>query len=174
MLYLLINNALRQFKDAEVYLHSIAPTAYREALPVLSQATIGQHTRHFIEFFQCLVKATHADNQSEKCVLNYDLRRRDRQIEADPVYALQALKNIAKNFPQLAAERPLWLESKDYKIDTALLLPTTLERELLYNIEHTIHHFALIKIGLQEVAPEIQLPDHFGFAPSTVYKETSS
>ncbi|MDX1476670.1 MAG: hypothetical protein R3301_03155 [Saprospiraceae bacterium] len=51
-------------------------------------------------------------------------------------------------------------------------MDSSLERELIYNIEHTIHHLAIIKIGLAIIAPDIPLPAHFGVAPSTVkYKQ---
>lgn len=38
----------------------------------------------------------------------------------------------------------------------------------MYNIEHTIHHLALIKVGLKLVYPDLDLPNHFGVAPSTI------
>ena len=45
-------------------------------------------------------------------------------------------------------------------------------RELAYNVEHAIHHMALIKIGVKENAPYVQLPDDFGIASSTIrYKK---
>ena len=47
-------------------------------------------------------------------------------------------------------------------------IDSTVGRELLYNLEHCIHHLALIKIGLKLVAPQIELPTHFGFARSTI------
>ena len=45
---------------------------------------------------------------------------------------------------------------------------STLDRELIYNIEHAIHHMAMIKIGLKVLAPELHLPENFGVAPSTI------
>ena len=41
-------------------------------------------------------------------------------------------------------------------------------RELAYNIEHAIHHMALIKIGVRALRETIKLPDYFGVASSTV------
>ena len=41
-------------------------------------------------------------------------------------------------------------------------------RELTYLIEHTIHHLAIIKIGLNEVYPAIEIPKNFGVAHSTI------
>jgi hypothetical protein len=44
---------------------------------------------------------------------------------------------------------------------------------LVYNIEHAVHHMAIMKIGIREVADYINLPDNFGIAVSTLrYRET--
>ncbi|MEM9648432.1 MAG: hypothetical protein AAF969_08120, partial [Bacteroidota bacterium] len=40
-------------------------------------------------------------------------------------------------------------------------------REVMYNLEHTIHHHALIKVGIQFFT-DIPLPESFGVAPSTL------
>lgn len=67
-----------------------------------------------------------------------------------------------------------WVKSCSIEADYSLgqpkgiLIPTSLERELMYNIEHTIHHLALIKVGLKLVYPDLDLPNHFGVAPSTI------
>ena len=48
-----------------------------------------------------------------------------------------------------------------------LEIDTNFYREALYNIEHTIHHMALIRVGIKEVS-SITLPEYFGVAPSTI------
>jgi hypothetical protein len=51
--------------------------------------------------------------------------------------------------------------------------PTCLRRsrpiitEIAYNLEHTIHHMALIRVGLHELG-DITLDDSYGVAPSTL------
>jgi hypothetical protein len=52
---------------------------------------------------------------------------------------------------------------------------SNVQRELVYLIEHSIHHFALVRIGIQENFPEIILPCDFGIAYSTIkYRESVS
>jgi hypothetical protein len=46
-------------------------------------------------------------------------------------------------------------------------LETNYFRELLYNLEHSIHHQALIKVALYRL-PHIKISDSFGIAPSTL------
>lgn len=150
-------------EDTKLYLQQIDTTAYSTSIPLLSNSTIGQHTRHFIEFFQCLLQ------QVPKGNIDYDKRVRNKQIETNPLVAIQAINAIIANLPNEIAEQALILES-DYGIECSncVQVSTNFPRELMYNIEHTIHHLAIIKIGLLILAPDIALPQHFGVAPSTV------
>ena len=40
-------------------------------------------------------------------------------------------------------------------------------REIAYNLEHTIHHMALIRVGLREIG-DIPVDDDYGVASSTL------
>jgi hypothetical protein len=71
-------------------------------------------------------------------------------------------------------ERNLKLEV-NYNIeqDETEVLETTAKRELVYNIEHAVHHMALMKIGIKEVASYVDLKKGFGVAASTIrYQDT--
>ena len=145
-------------KDSIDYLGQISVAAYIQQIPILFGATIGQHTRHFIEFYQCLI------SQCSTPQVNYDMRTRDIKIESDPQRALLAIKTIIEDLPTCD-----W--TKKIKLCSSIKptgIQSNVERELLYNLEHTIHHLAMIRIGLQSLAPEIELHPNFGVAPSTV------
>jgi hypothetical protein len=61
----------------------------------------------------------------------------------------------------------------DVSKDEFITIATNYSRELVYNIEHAVHHMALIKIGVREAASYIDLPSDFGIAASTIrYKES--
>ena len=47
-------------------------------------------------------------------------------------------------------------------------ISSTVAREVNYNIEHCIHHMALIKIGLKIIKPSLALSPSFGVAASTL------
>jgi hypothetical protein len=49
---------------------------------------------------------------------------------------------------------------------------TNYYREIVYNLEHTIHHMALIRVGLKELA-SIELPENYGVASATVKHKKS-
>ncbi len=154
--------AVRALGDAEVYLESIDPEAYARPLELLSGASIGQHTRHLVEFYQCLVDQ--ADNRS----INYAQRLRDPMIEQDPKFALEVIRRLTIRVQNMKPDPPVALVCSEHFDDGTVQVQSNLGRELLYNIEHTIHHLAIIKIGLASIAPDVKLPEHFGVAPSTI------
>jgi hypothetical protein len=136
----------------------------------LSNATIGQHLRHTLEFFVCF------ENGCEQGVINYDKRAHDKRIETDKFLALATIEKIRSFVLNLDSGMSLRLEvGYDIMKEEFTSVETNTKRELVYNIEHAIHHMAIMKIGIREIAPYIQLPFDFGVAASTVrFKETST
>ena len=145
------------------FLKQMDEAKYRQQVESLSNSTIGQHTRHTIEFFQCLIE------QAEQGVINYDKRSRNQLMEEYPHVALQSVERIAAGIKNAFSDKPLMLETtfSDSEDDYSLI-PSNYQREWSYVLEHAIHHMAIIKIGAKILAPEITLPESFGVAPSTI------
>jgi len=140
------------------FLRQISQAVYTNPCEPLSGGTIGQHVRHSIEFYQCLI------SQCPKTTINYDLRPRDLKIETDPQSAEAAIDRILDKLPRYDLMQDLVLVSGIHEAGVA----TNFGRELLYNLEHLIHHLAIIRIAVHDLAPEVQLSDQFGIAPSTL------
>ena len=136
---------------------------YARPLDVLSGNTIGKHVRHILEFYQLLV------NSAETGQLNYDRRQRDLRLEVDTDEALRRIGRIDRAIHHLDLNQPLHLEA-DLSVAGAesILIPSSVARELLYNVEHAIHHMALIQVAVQNDFTAVELPAHFGVAYSTV------
>ncbi len=151
-------SAQKILDDVIFFLAHIDDDTYGRELIILQNGTLGQHTRHLIEFFQALLW------QVDQKHLTYDNRARNRLIETSTEAALTAIDNIRNHLPQLPLDKIIHLTSQvgNSKVKS------TVARELLYNIEHTIHHLAIVRMGLQEAMPEIILPPSFGVAPSTL------
>jgi hypothetical protein len=149
-----LSETLQQLQDAE----------YSQPSSILFNASIGQHTRHIIELFLCL------EQGYETGVVNYEKRKRDRDIETDRQFAIGLLKNIYQRIARPNID--MVLEADDYDGEMLTVsIPTNYYREVAYNLEHTIHHMALIRVGVNEVS-SIVLPDQFGVAYSTIkYRE---
>jgi len=152
------------FHQIRFYLLRLEQEKYQRPLEIFSGSSIGQHTRHIIEFFQCML------TQIDSGTLNYDLRQRNQELEQIPDCAMREIAIVLECLHYLKQPSVIKLASSYGAGDGQefLMVETTLERELLYNIEHAVHHLAMIKIGLKIVAPDMKLPDSFGVAKSTL------
>lgn len=146
-------------------LEQITPEQYSQPSKVLFSATIGQHVRHIVELFLCLEKGYHTG------MVNYEKRNRDYRLETDKLFAAGLLQQVYAEL--MKADKPLMLEAGyDTDTDNVVRIESNYYRELVYNLEHTVHHMALIRVGFNEVS-SIQLPEDFGVASSTIkYRQT--
>jgi hypothetical protein len=148
--FIQLSHALDQLTDEE----------YIQPSSILFNATIGQHVRHIIELFQCLEKGY------DEGVVNYEKRKRDYRIETDREFAAKCLRAVYRGLNK--PNKRMILEAEDYDDDISIVrIPSNYYREIAYNLEHTIHHMALIRVGVNEVSAVV-LPDEFGVAYSTI------
>lgn len=156
-LQLAVNNVFSQLVSS---LDKLTPEQYTKVCTNLSNSSIGQHVRHIIEMFQCLEKGY------DTGVVNYEKRNRDRAIETDKELALELIHGISKGLDR--ENKELLLEGVYNDTSEELMQFTTnYYREVVYNMEHMIHHMALIRVGLREV-DNIEVPASFGVASATV------
>jgi hypothetical protein len=126
----------------------------------LSGNTIGQHVRHIIDMFQCL------ENGYERGEVDYENRLRDLEIETNKIFATGLLQEIVMQI----SKQNKTLSLLAYYDDTQIIpekIDTNYFREIAYNLEHTIHHMALIRIGLREIG-NFSVDDSYGVASSTL------
>ncbi|MFY7839185.1 MAG: hypothetical protein ACOVP7_02865 [Lacibacter sp.] len=156
-LFTAVKNVLQQLTAV---LDQLTAEQYQMASAYLSGSTIGQHTRHVIELYQCLLKGY---DVQQVC---YDDRKRDVRIETDILFAKELLQQIAGTVNKENIDLQL-TGTYDKAANGQIHITTNYYRELLYNHEHTIHHMALIRVGLKEVSTAVIDPD-FGIASSTI------
>lgn len=152
-----VNNVFTQLGSS---LDQLSDEQYIQPCSTLFNNTVGQHVRHIIELFQCL------EQGYEGSLINYEKRKRDTDIENNKQFAASLLKQIHEGLNK--PDKQLVLEAcyDDTSVES-IKIETNYYREIAYNLEHTIHHMALIRVGINEVA-SIKLPDEFGVASSTV------
>jgi hypothetical protein len=157
-----VNNAFIQLAGS---LEQLTPDQYTFPCRNLTNSTIGQHVRHIIEMFQCL------ENGYTSGIVNYENRKRDQAIETNKEFALGLLREIHSGLNK--EDKSLILEGvyNDYS-SHLMQFSTNYFREIVYNLEHTIHHMALIRVGLKELTA-IELPDNYGMASATVKHKKS-
>jgi uncharacterized damage-inducible protein DinB len=146
-------------------LEQLSPEQYRHPSALLSGGSIGQHIRHILEFYNCLREAYNLQQPQ----VNYDKRKRDLTVERDPKIAQNMIQKIinfldtAQVFGKVGLAANFSCEKDDFTI-----IQTSFRRELAYCLEHSIHHQALIKIGLMDLELNHIVKKNFGVAPSTV------
>ena len=141
----------------------LSDAEYSAELDLLNGNTIGKHVRHVVEFFDLLISG------SANRTINYDKRKHVLIYETDTTATLEKLRYLAKEINGVSSGEEVILEVSYTDTDTdSVKIKSSLERELAYNIEHAIHHMAIIKIATQTVFPKIRLAQNFGVAYSTV------
>jgi hypothetical protein len=127
--------------------------SYNNPCEALSNATIGQHTRHIIELYQCLLSGK----------INYDDRKRNPLYENDVDASVAAIMEIQQNLQQPDKQVNILCGTSG----NTVCIESNYYREVLYNLEHCIHHQALIKVALLSIN-NINIDHGFGVAPSTL------
>jgi len=146
----------------------LSDNEYSAELELLNGNTIGKHVRHIIEFFDLLVSGSYGE------VINYDKRKHETIFETSTEACMHKLKELINILKTLSTDKEILLEvSYADRDEDSVRIKSSVERELVYNIEHAIHHMAIIKIAVQTVFPRVKLAENFGVAYSTVRYQKS-
>lgn len=126
--------------------------------------SIGEHFRHIIEFYLCCLSQKGTKN------VNYDVRKRDKQLEMDISFGIATIDTLLGTLNQLEAQddKPMFMKNcmEDEK-ENNIRIETSFFRELIYCMDHCIHHQSLIKIALLEQNLIHFIDPNFGVAFST-------
>jgi uncharacterized damage-inducible protein DinB len=152
-----VHDVFKQLGDS---LNRLEQDQYNYPCKNLSGNTIGQHVRHVIEMFQCLDKGWFTGE------VDYEKRIRDRRIETDRFFAVDLLEEITLQISKEDKSLSLLTYYDEHRTEPEKI-NTNYYREIAYNLEHTIHHMALIRIGLRELG-DIAVDDSYGVASSTL------
>lgn len=137
---------------------SVAQLTYKSNL--LYNASIGEHIRHVIEFYKCCLF------NSKNGIINYDSRPREKLLEKDPNAAIKSINELLSELNNVKNDkRSLHLQSQC--IQSSQGVPTNLERELVFCLDHCVHHQSIIKIGLKDMGLDKLIDKNFGVAFST-------
>lgn len=152
----LFHHVQHLFKQLEQLLTTLPAQHYVQPVHHLSGATIGQHVRHIIELYIELITGY------PQGVIDYGQRKRDRQVETNQHLATEKIIYIQQNLPQ--PDKALLLVAE---ADNTQYIVSSYYREIVHNIDHSIHHMALLRVGLTELS-SMQVPEDFGVAYSTI------
>lgn len=154
---MIISAINKSLDDLIGLLNQLSENEYSKSYFELSGATIGEHTRHIVEMFQCL------NRNYDSGIVNYDKRERNIVTQTNVAYAIQIITDIKNTIDK---------ENKNLELHqmidgVSFRIQSNYNRELLYNLEHCIHHQALIKVAVVK-NDNIVVDKDFGVARSTI------
>jgi uncharacterized damage-inducible protein DinB len=132
-------------------------------------APVGSQFRHVLDHYRSFIDGRESGR------VDYDARQRDRQIETDPAEAARQARSMMVELERIHVEdanRALAVQMDtgggqrmpDWK-------PSSIGRELQFLVSHTVHHYAVIKLLLEDVG--VSAGADFGVAPSSLAYEAS-
>ena len=133
---------------------------YQKELKIISDASVGQHFRHIIEFYTCFTEAQQTN------LVCYDERNRTYLWETSIIETLAILNELKSEINSIDMNKIIQLRQNYF--GESHLIKSTNQRELMYCFDHSVHHFALIKIAIETHFPTIKVPQNFGIASSTI------
>lgn len=149
-------------------LRQLDNASYTRPLSLLNGSSVGQHTRHVIEFYRCLLGGVAVG------IVDYDARERDLSLETSIETSLASLTTIMQEIETMDKPEVSLLLAVNYGQAEKSFVHTNFLRELVYLVEHSIHHYALMRVGLQTYFPNVSIPDDFGIAYSTIQHRSLS
>ena len=125
--------------------------------------SVGAHVRHCLDHVRAVLDA------ADGAVLSYDRRERDLALEHDRTRGIRALRQQGRRLEALIgrpADQPLRLDAQVDCSGSTVEVASSLGRELVFVLQHTIHHQAILALLLADRG--VTIPPRFGYAPSTV------
>ncbi|TGL52994.1 DinB family protein [Leptospira kemamanensis] len=122
----------------------------------------GEHFRHIIEHYQMFLKGMKTGQ------IDYDRRERNSAIETSSILAIELLQAIQLELQSNEIPFGPILVSQNYNPEYPKpMIPSSVERELLFLSSHTVHHYAIIAMVLKE--SNIAVSKSFGYSQATLY-----
>jgi len=159
----IIKNTELTFKQLKSLISSIDETDFIKPLNILNNSTIGQHIRHIIEFY------VEFDSGYSTGIVSYDNRQRNLDFETNQALVLSKIDSIFSDFSIYDIDKSIIVKSNHGTDDSDFSeSKSSVRRELVYALDHTVHHLAIIKIAMQVEFKHIPLEQNMGVAPSTI------
>jgi uncharacterized damage-inducible protein DinB len=160
----MVNHCIENLLQIRNLVERISDEDLQKKTSSLFNSSIGEHVRHIIEFYACLIDGIESGS------INYDNRKRQKAIEQNSRLCLEKINEIIDGLNSIPHHKALKVEANFSEIDsgTNIVMDSSLQRELGYCLEHSVHHQALIKTALKEHGCLGLIEENFGIAASTL------
>lgn len=166
----LIDHNIATLLEAGTLLDSISVDEYCLTDDSKNTSSIGKHIRHVLDHYSCFKNGLALQK------INYDHRVRDPRIENDPDFAIENIFDICRSLvdlkekfsekPNISSDPLIVCCSSSPHQPECIETISTIGRELSFLQSHAVHHFALIKLLLQD--SKLSVDENFGIAATTV------
>jgi len=157
-----VQSLVRLLEEMHALIDGLDDVEYAMPAPGRSSGGIGGHMRHCLDHVRALLTATNTG------LCAYDRRQRNTGIETDRAEAMRAsfqlMSAIGRLDPSLL-ERDVLVETQLDHGGAMITTRSTVARELMFVISHTIHHNAIVAQMLR--ARGVTMEPRFGLAPAT-------
>lgn len=163
----LLNGCLHCMDQCEELIDKLSASDYASCSEGAS--SIGGHIRHILERFHSFFNGLPEES------INYDARKRDKAIETNLDSAHFAIASVSRRLQELELDRihgkTITVRETVYHHGESVEITSTIERELMGLVTHSIHHLAIISLLAKHFGH--QMDQSFGKAPSTIVFERS-
>ncbi len=132
-------------------------------------SSVGVHIRHILDRFHCFFTGLPVGS------IDYDARKRDKSVENKMDVATIALDSLGRRIETMAAldhlETPITVRESVHYRGPAVTMRSTVGRELMGLVTHSIHHLAIIALIVKSYGYEMD--SDFGKAASTILYEST-
>ena len=133
----LIESNITALEDGLEFVQLLSVEKFTQNCEPAFQSNIGVHFRHLVEHYICFL------DQWQTGIVRYDQRCRDLRLEIDLSYTEKTIVSLCNKLNHLdISSRPTSLQITDQPFSQAI--ESGLERELLFLLSHTVHHYAII------------------------------
>ncbi|AWB66116.1 hypothetical protein C2869_06530 [Saccharobesus litoralis] len=165
---MLLSHAVNVLDQIESCLQVMAdlPAEQRKYYAELS---LGRHVRHISDHYLAFLSACGGTVFTSEPCIDYNTRHRDSPIETDIHLAREHIRALQRKLAsiQISVKTKVTVMSEiDCSDMQTYAFSSSIERELLYLINHTIHHAAYMALLAKQKG--IYFPENIGVAPSTL------
>jgi uncharacterized damage-inducible protein DinB len=156
-----IDSVSNMFDQINEVISVLNDEEFNTELKLFNGSSIGAHIRHIYDFYECVILA------EEK--IDYTCRKRNPEIEKFRLKAQEAYYKLLQNLPNInPKEKVKVIGDFSYQESDNEVIVSTFGRELMYAFDHSVHHLAIIKMGIRAHFSSIKIDNDLGVAPSTI------
>lgn len=163
----LLAGCVRSIEQCGQLLRLISTESYVDSSK--GSSSVGAHIRHILDRFHCFLAGMPAGS------IDYDARKRDKSIENNLDVAAFALVSVSRRIESMVAlddlETAITVRESVHHQGPAVTMPSTVGRELMGLVTHSIHHLAIIALIVKSYGYEMD--SDFGKAASTILYESA-